>query len=71
MDQLLDDAFQMYCKDNKIQPSKDITPLFALLFSETTGYLARAAVNIVLKGGALAPHEQDNLEMQDETCRVS
>ncbi|XP_059616848.1 probable phosphorylase b kinase regulatory subunit beta isoform X1 [Phlebotomus argentipes] len=65
LDQLLEGAFIMYCKDNKKEISKDISPLYSLSYSETTGYLARAAVNTVLQGGALTP------SMSDEMCKVS
>ncbi|XP_055681245.1 probable phosphorylase b kinase regulatory subunit beta isoform X1 [Lutzomyia longipalpis] len=65
LDQLLESAFIMYCKDNKKEISKDISPLYSLSYSETTGYLARAAVNTVLQGGALTP------AMSDEMCKVS
>ena len=72
LDELLDESFSIYCKENKLAPTKDISQLFSLPYNETTGYLARAAVNNVLKGGALAPQQDDdNLDGQDETCKVS
>lgn len=55
--------------------SKDITPLYSLPYAETTGYLARATVNSVLQGGALAAlpqtEEGANGSTADEVCRVS
>lgn len=62
----------MYCKDHNITrlDATDITPLFSLNYRETTGYLARAAVNAVLQGGALAPQHDDHDDLND-TCKVS
>ncbi|XP_037042140.1 probable phosphorylase b kinase regulatory subunit beta isoform X2 [Bradysia coprophila] len=73
LDQLLVDACAIYCKENKLTVTKDITPLFSLTYNETTGYLARAAVNNVLQGGALTkmPQDEDTQEVHDETCKVS
>lgn len=70
LDEILLEAFLMYCKDNKIANNKDIQPLFALSYSVTTGYLARASVNKVLQGGAFAPQDDGNL-VHDETCGIS
>lgn len=61
-------------KDNNIQDhNKDMTPFYALVYNETTGYLARAAVNKVLQGGAFSTQNDDfnDENLQDETCRVS
>lgn len=74
LDQLLVDACAIYCKENKLTVTKDVTPLFSLPYNETTGYLARAAVNNVLQGGALTrstPQDDDTQDVQDETCKVS
>lgn len=75
LDQLLEEAFNIYCKEHKLPPTKDVTPLFSLPYNETTGYLARAAVNNVLQGGALLPQDDDqSLDSQlhqEETCKVS
>ncbi|XP_055921822.1 probable phosphorylase b kinase regulatory subunit beta isoform X2 [Eupeodes corollae] len=77
LDEILIEAFVMYCKDNKIQldnkklETKDISPFYALVYAETTGYLARAAVNKVLQGGALSPQGENNSDIHDETCKVS
>lgn len=68
----MEDAYAMYCKDNSLPPTKDITPLFSLGYSETTGYLARAAVNTVLQGGAcMQLLEQENQDVQDDICKIS
>lgn len=72
LDRLLEEAFGIYCKENKLTPTADITPLYSLPYNETTGYLARAAVNNVLQGGALsATPDGDVLDSPDEACKVS
>lgn len=58
-------------QDNSIQFSKDMSQLYALPYAETTGYLARAAVNKVLQGGALSPQDDDVEDVHDDTCKVS
>lgn len=68
LDLLLTSAFTMYCKDHNLPVSENIAPLFALPYSESTGYLARAAVNNVLHRAALLSNDAEELE---ETCRVS
>jgi phosphorylase kinase alpha/beta subunit len=70
LDQLLDDAFLMYCRDHHMPISKDITPLFSLGHSVSTGYLARAAVNTVLQRGAFSQQHGTDENIED-TCRVS
>lgn len=72
LDQLLDDAFNMYCKDNQITDTKDSTQLYSMSYHETAGYLARAVVNTILQGGALAPQTDDVAhDIDDGTCKVS
>ncbi|CAD7086045.1 unnamed protein product [Hermetia illucens] len=71
LDEMLEAAFSMHCKDNTLANVKDISPLFSLPYSETTGYLARAVVNKVLQGGALAPYAYDHYDNDEETCKVS
>lgn len=71
LDKLLEDAVKMYCKDHQLTVSKDITPLYSLSYSETTGFLARAAVNTILQGGALAKIDEESQDMDEETCKVS
>lgn len=70
LDQLLEQAFYMYCKEKQLPASKDLSPLYSLSYSETTGYLARAAVNTILSGGVLAM-DDDAHDFEEETCRVS
>lgn len=48
-----------------------MSQLYALPYAETTGYLARAAVNKVLQGGALSPQDGDVEDVHDDTCKVS
>lgn len=72
LDKLLEDAFNMYCKEKQIPITKDISLLYSLSYNETAGYLARATVNTILQGGALASQsDEDGLDYEDETCRVS
>lgn len=72
LDQLLEDAYAMYCKDHKVSVSTDLSPLYSVGYNETTGYLARAAVNTILQGGALAPQTDDEFnDLDDESCKVS
>ncbi|XP_039300453.1 probable phosphorylase b kinase regulatory subunit beta [Nilaparvata lugens] len=52
LDQLVTDAYTMFCKDGDLkEPSIEV--FFSSEQSITTGYLARAVVNNVLKGGQL------------------
>lgn len=71
LDKLLIDAVKMYCKDNQINVTKDITSLYSLGYSETTGYLARATVNTILQGGALAKLDEETQDIDEEACKVS
>ncbi|XP_015515633.1 probable phosphorylase b kinase regulatory subunit beta isoform X1 [Neodiprion pinetum] len=72
LNKLVEDAFIMYCKDQNIDKSKDMTPLFSAHFTITTGYLARAVVNDVLIGGCFstALDVQDSVEA-DEMCKIT
>lgn len=70
LDQLLEQAFNMYCKEKQLAYTRDISPLYSLSYSETTGYLARAAVNTILQGGVLASQAEED-DFEEETCRVS
>lgn len=69
LDEILEEAFLMHCKDSTT--CQDISVLFSLQYSETTGYLARAVVNKVLQGGALTPQDGEEQDLHDETCKVS
>lgn len=72
LDQLLEQAFYMYCKEKQLPTSRDLSLLYSLSYSETTGYLARAAVNTILSGGVLASQSDDDAQdFEEETCRVS
>ncbi|XP_055637325.1 probable phosphorylase b kinase regulatory subunit beta isoform X2 [Toxorhynchites rutilus septentrionalis] len=68
LDLLLEDSFAMYCKDHGVPATKDITPLFSMSQTQTTGYLARAAVNSVLQRCALGT--EDFAEDVEDHCRV-
>lgn len=73
LDQLLEDAFNMYCKEKQLPATKDMSALYSLSYNETAGYLARAAVNTILQGGAFASQtdETDGQDYEDEACRIS
>lgn len=72
LDELVMEAFHMYCKDNKLPVTKDHTKFFSAPLSITTGYLARAVVNNVLQGGQLATgSDNDNDGQYDDMCKVS
>ena len=53
-----------------MEDCKDVTVFFAAIPSITTGYLARAVVNNVLKGGhfTMGPVSMDSVE---DHCKVS
>uniref|UniRef100_A0A1B6FN58 Phosphorylase b kinase regulatory subunit n=1 Tax=Cuerna arida TaxID=1464854 RepID=A0A1B6FN58_9HEMI len=68
LDELVSEAFKMFCKDNQMEGCRDVMVFFSAANSVTTGYLARAVVNNVLKGGQLAP--TSGVEEEDH-CRIS
>ncbi|KAI5742782.1 hypothetical protein M8J77_011338 [Diaphorina citri] len=61
LDELVNNAYHMFCKDNNIE-RKDMKSFYAAKQSITTGYLARAVVNNVLKGGELATSCLDSID---------
>ncbi|XP_060518432.1 probable phosphorylase b kinase regulatory subunit beta [Cylas formicarius] len=65
--QLIKDAAHMYAKDHNLTEEK-VSYLMEVPYIQSTGYLARATVNTVLKGGQITR----NLENEcDASCRVS
>ncbi|XP_055382717.1 probable phosphorylase b kinase regulatory subunit beta isoform X2 [Condylostylus longicornis] len=70
LDEILHEAHIMHRKDNHMEgKDDDMSALYTLPYSETMGYLARAAVNKVLQGGVLTNLED---EYQDEeACKIS
>ncbi|XP_056632018.1 probable phosphorylase b kinase regulatory subunit beta isoform X1 [Diorhabda carinulata] len=68
LEQLIKDAAHMYAKDHG-QNHECISDLLEIEYVRSTGYLARAVVNTVLKGGQISEHS--NLENGPETCRLS
>lgn len=50
-----------------------MTPFYSLGYNETTGYLARASVNKILKGGAFSTHEDysHSSPVHDEICKIT
>lgn len=65
LEQIVKDAAHMLSKDQNKEES--ISSLFALSYMQSLGYLARAVVNNVLKGGELT-HE---LDKEAQSCKVS
>nr|CAD7452768.1 unnamed protein product [Timema tahoe] len=72
LDYLVQDAFKIYCKDNKLEKSENLSSYFNTYYSLTTSYLARAVVNNVLQGGQLLTVSETDDEIgQEEPCRIS
>nr|CAD7596405.1 unnamed protein product [Timema genevievae] len=72
LDYLVQDAFKIYCKDNKLEKSENLSSFFNTYYSLTTSYLARAVVNNVLQGGQLLTVSENDDEIgQEEPCRIS
>ncbi|KAF4522804.1 hypothetical protein B566_EDAN014848 [Ephemera danica] len=68
LDQLVDEAYLMFCKDQAIAVGGDRQTFYASSYQLTTGYLARATVNSVLRLGHLDTAGEDN---EEDSCRVS
>ncbi|CAG9854630.1 unnamed protein product [Phyllotreta striolata] len=66
LEQLVKDAAHVYAKDNNIE-DESVTNLLEISYVRSTGYLARAVVNTVLKGGKIS----QDLENDPEPCRTS
>ncbi|CAG9825330.1 unnamed protein product [Phaedon cochleariae] len=66
LEQLIKDAAYMHAKDHGIKDN-NISNLLEIPYIRSTGYLARAVVNTVLKGGQIS----ENIEKEPESCRVS
>ncbi|CAH1131091.1 unnamed protein product [Ceutorhynchus assimilis] len=64
--QLINEAAHMYAKDHNLTEEK-IGFLMEIPYMQSTGYLARATVNTLLKGGQIG----ENMQCEGETaCRV-
>ncbi|XP_014600411.1 PREDICTED: probable phosphorylase b kinase regulatory subunit beta isoform X1 [Polistes canadensis] len=72
LNKLVEDSFAMYCKDQNLEVSDDLTPFFSIHYSLTTGYLARAVVNNVLAIGCVTTitDAKDNFESH-EMCKIA
>ncbi|CAH0557440.1 unnamed protein product [Brassicogethes aeneus] len=66
LEQLIKDAAHMFAKDNNLK-EENISNLVEIPYLQSTGYLARAVVNNVLKGGQL----QHEIESDSESCLIS
>ncbi|VVC30201.1 Hypothetical protein CINCED_3A013396 [Cinara cedri] len=73
LDNLVSEANKMFCKDNQMARTSDLSAFISSKYSITTGYLARAVVNHILTGGQLETSAVDigeNAE-NDDKCKVS
>ncbi|BET00920.1 Phosphorylase B kinase [Nesidiocoris tenuis] len=68
LDNLVEEAFRMYCKDTGKDDCKNMQVFFSEKETVTAGYVARAVVNNVLKGGQLM---LPPLEMEQTNCSIS
>lgn len=66
LEQLVRDAAHVYAKDNDMD-DENIIYLLEISYVRSTGYLARAVVNTVLKGGKIS----QDLENDPEPCKMS
>ncbi|XP_053979168.1 probable phosphorylase b kinase regulatory subunit beta isoform X1 [Hylaeus volcanicus] len=72
LNKLVEDGFQMYCKDHNLEKTTDQTVFFSADYSLTTGYLARAVVNNVLTGGCFSTTRDINDAIENrEPCKIS
>ncbi|XP_014223214.1 probable phosphorylase b kinase regulatory subunit beta isoform X2 [Trichogramma pretiosum] len=72
LNKLVDDAFIIFCKDNNVEKTLDMTSFFSANYSLTTSYLARAVVNNVLTGDCVTniSESHDAIET-NEVCVIS
>ncbi|XP_028128298.1 probable phosphorylase b kinase regulatory subunit beta isoform X2 [Diabrotica virgifera virgifera] len=66
LEQLIKDAAHMYAKDHD-RSDENVANLVEIPYVRSTGYLARAVVNTVLKGGSIS----QDLENDPEPCKLS
>ncbi|XP_049821939.1 probable phosphorylase b kinase regulatory subunit beta isoform X3 [Aethina tumida] len=66
LEQLVKDAAHMYAKDHDLKED-NVVKLLEIPYLQSTGYLARAVVNNVLKGGQLSA----DFETDSESCKIS
>ncbi|XP_072377153.1 probable phosphorylase b kinase regulatory subunit beta isoform X2 [Diabrotica undecimpunctata] len=66
LEQLIKDAAHMFAKDHD-RPEENVENLLEIPYVRSTGYLARAVVNTVLKGGQIS----QDLENDPEPCKLS
>ncbi|XP_018570272.1 probable phosphorylase b kinase regulatory subunit beta isoform X2 [Anoplophora glabripennis] len=64
LEQLINDAAHMYAKDHGLKEEK-VSNLLESPYVRSTGYLARAVVNTVLKGGQISK------DLEGEDCKIS
>lgn len=71
LDNLVHEAFEMFCKDNNESLNQDIKLFIAKKQSITTSYLARAVVNSVLKTSKLETSLFIERKSEDDYCNIS
>lgn len=67
LDLLIKNAAHVHAKDNGVSEGSEIEALLAAPQVQSTGCLARAVVNNVLKGGQI----RNELQNEPETCQIS
>ncbi|XP_014207040.1 probable phosphorylase b kinase regulatory subunit beta isoform X2 [Copidosoma floridanum] len=72
LNKLVDDAYLIFCKDQNLEKTTDMTNFFSANYSNTTSCLARAIVNNVLTGDCVTniSGTHDALKT-DEMCRIT
>ncbi|XP_059481695.1 probable phosphorylase b kinase regulatory subunit beta isoform X2 [Neocloeon triangulifer] len=71
LDYLVDEAYHLFCKDQGVAVGADRQAFYSAPASLTTGYLARATVNSVLRLGELDMSGTDQVDNDDDSCKVS
>ncbi|XP_043476951.1 probable phosphorylase b kinase regulatory subunit beta isoform X1 [Leptopilina heterotoma] len=70
LNKLVDDGFDIFCKDHNLVKSTDMSAFFSAHYSLTTGCLARAVVNNVLTRGCVTTDIDLDVE-NNEMCKVT
>ncbi|XP_065353861.1 probable phosphorylase b kinase regulatory subunit beta isoform X1 [Cloeon dipterum] len=71
LDNLVDEAYRIFCKDQGMTAGSDRLAFYSAPLNLTTGYLARATVNSVLRLGELDTSGADDIDNDDDSCKVS
>ncbi|XKL60608.1 hypothetical protein PGB90_007665 [Kerria lacca] len=71
LDELVQEGFEMYCKDNKESSNQGIHEFISKKQAITTSYLARAIVNNMLKESELETSLMDMEKYDNDYCTIS